>query len=192
MTAIPAPVQAVLDLFAGELQGVRFADVDGARLKELAQGAEAAASELAARQAALDTAKEALAEAQEALLQQVQRAVAYARVYAENDPALAERIGAIALPRPGKPTRTKASAARSISAGTSLKGSAEAASEQDASARDEQGSAAPAKKPRKASVEADSGDDTVAASAEAEDVPVPAERRGKRKGARSVEIDTSS
>jgi hypothetical protein len=100
MQAIPAPVQAVIDLFADDLADVRFPDVDGAVLGRLASEVEAASSALAAAQAALDQAREALHQRQDALLHGAQRAVAYARVFAESNEALAARLGAIHLSRP--------------------------------------------------------------------------------------------
>ncbi len=102
MTAIAAPIRAVLDLFQSSLADVRFADLDAARLQSLASEVEAAAVELNTRQAALDAARATLTERQESLALQVQRAVAYARVYAENDAALSEQLNAIALPRAAK------------------------------------------------------------------------------------------
>jgi hypothetical protein len=97
-TTHPA-VQALLDLFATSLADVRFADVDGPSLARCAAEVEAAAqAELVAR-LALDAANAALQEKQEALMQRAQRALAYARVYAESDPALAASLEAIGLPR---------------------------------------------------------------------------------------------
>jgi hypothetical protein len=102
MDAIPTPIQAILDLFNTALSDVRFADLDAKTLARLASEVRAAAEVTLSAQAALASARDALQERQEALLQQVQRAVAYARVYAETDEALAERIDAIALPRPAR------------------------------------------------------------------------------------------
>lgn len=110
MTAVAAPIRAVIDLFDAALADVRFADLDGARLKALATEVESAAESVAAQQAALDGSRAALAERQEALLAQAQRALAYARVYAESDPELSERLNAIALPRAPKAPKAKASA----------------------------------------------------------------------------------
>jgi len=110
MTAVAAPVRAVIELFDDTLAEVRFADLDGARLKALASEVESTAKAVAAQQAALEAARAALAERQEALLAQAQRALAYARVYAESDPELSERLNAIALPRTPKAPRAKVSA----------------------------------------------------------------------------------
>ena len=99
MSAIPPSIQALLDLFATALADVRFADVDGQSLARSAADVEAAAQAEGVARAALDAAHLALQEKQEALLQQAQRALAYARVYAENDPTLSASLEAVGLPR---------------------------------------------------------------------------------------------
>jgi len=99
MTAISPPIQAVLDLFADPLRDLRFADVDATTLGELAASTEAAAEVVLAAETELARARRALQDRQDALLLQAQRALAYARVYAESDPGLAERLEQVALPR---------------------------------------------------------------------------------------------
>ena len=108
MSAIPSPVRTVLDLFVTDLADVRFGDVDAKTLASLAADVEAAAEAVASAQALLDDARSKLQERQDVLLQQAQRAVAYARVYAEPDAALSARIEAIALPRMTRRSRTEA------------------------------------------------------------------------------------
>jgi len=105
MSAISSPVQTVLDLFTTELADVRFGDVDANVLASLAADVESTAEAVASAQALLDDARSKLQERQDALLQQAQRALAYARVYAEPDAVLSARIDAIALPRPAKRAR---------------------------------------------------------------------------------------
>lgn len=99
MTATHPAVQALLDLFATSLADVRFADVDGPSLARCAAEVEGAAQAEVVARLALDAAQFALQEKQEALLQRAQRALAYARVYAENDPTLAASLDGIGLPR---------------------------------------------------------------------------------------------
>jgi hypothetical protein len=99
MDRIPNPVQSVLDLFTTELADVRFADVDAPTLVRIAADVQTAAEGVAFQQAALDSAQKALREQQTVLLEYVQRALAYARVFAEKDEALSARVEAIALPR---------------------------------------------------------------------------------------------
>jgi multidrug efflux pump subunit AcrA (membrane-fusion protein) len=99
MDTISPPIQSLLELFTTTLADVRFGDVDAQTLARLAADVQAAAAVVASVQSTLDQAREALQERQDALLQQSNRALAYARVFAENDPALSERIAEIALPR---------------------------------------------------------------------------------------------
>ncbi len=97
--ATPTPVQTVLDLFSTDLRDLRFADVDAARLTAAAADLEAAAVATAAAQTALDDARAHQLALQDTLTSLVQRALAYARVYAESNPALASRLDAVSLPR---------------------------------------------------------------------------------------------
>jgi hypothetical protein len=99
MIAMHPAVQALLDLFATSLADVRFADVDWPSLARCAAEVEAAAQAEAVARSALDAANLALQEKQEALLQRAQRALAYARVYAESDTTLTASLEAISLPR---------------------------------------------------------------------------------------------
>ena len=99
MSAIPPPIQTLLDLFTTALADVRFADVDGQTLGRSAAEVETAAESVASAQAALDAAREALQLKQEVLLQRAQCALAYARVYAEGDEALSTRLDGVSLPR---------------------------------------------------------------------------------------------
>jgi len=106
MTSLSAPVQAVLELFKGPLSDVRFADVDAAGLANLATEVEGAAKAVAQQEAQLNELRQTLADRQDALLLLAQRAVAYARVYAEHDEALTAQLANITLPRASKPRKT--------------------------------------------------------------------------------------
>ena len=105
MNTIPGQVQAVLDLFATALIDVRFADLDTAALSRVATDVNSAAERVAAAQAQLDEACALLKERQNALFCQAQRALAYARVYAESDETLSTRLEGISLPRPARRSR---------------------------------------------------------------------------------------
>jgi hypothetical protein len=105
MDAIAPSIQSLLDLFTTALVEVRFADVNAQTLARAVADVEAASEVVTTAQSALDDARQALQERQETLLQHAQRAVAYARVYAESDEALSARLGAIALPRSTRRTR---------------------------------------------------------------------------------------
>lgn len=100
-------VQAVVDLFDTDLSALKFPDVDHAVLREAAERVLAQAETVAAAEQALALAREGLGDAQELLLSKCQRALAYARVYAEEDRELSRKLDAISLPRP----RTKAAPA---------------------------------------------------------------------------------
>jgi hypothetical protein len=100
------PVQTVLELFATTFAELRFADVDSQTLEHLATDVRSAADIVASAELALEAARSALQEKQDALLQHAQRALAYARVYAENDEALGARLEAITLPRATRRPRT--------------------------------------------------------------------------------------
>lgn len=110
MEAIPPPVRSLLDLFATTLADVRFADLDAHTLAHAAADVESAAAAVATAQATLDSARNGLREQQELLIQCAQRAIAYARVYAESDATLAERIESIGLPKPVRAPRRVRSA----------------------------------------------------------------------------------
>jgi hypothetical protein len=101
-----------------------------------------------------------------------QRALAYARVYAEHDEALTEQLARISLPRAAK--ARKASATKP-DGGEAVAQVEPAAAESSASAAEALAVEAPA------DVEADA--DADASSAEA---PAPALRNGKRRVARTL------
>ena len=101
---ISAGAQAVLELFDTELAQLKFPDVDQVVLGEAAARVLVQSEAVAAAEAALHAAREALADAQDALLGKCQRALAYARVYAEEDRALVRKLDGISLAR----TRAKA------------------------------------------------------------------------------------
>lgn len=107
MTVVPAPIQTLLELFTTTLAEVRFADLDGQTLARCAAEVETAAVAVATAQRVLDAAREALQDKQEVLLQRAQRALAYARVYAESDEALSRQLDAVSLPRPARRPRAE-------------------------------------------------------------------------------------
>jgi hypothetical protein len=105
MDAIAPAIQAALKLFETSFAEVRFADIDCSTLARAAAAVEEVAAAVVAAQASLDSVRRALEERQDELLDQVHRAMAYARVYADNDRALTEALGAIGLPRSPRRTR---------------------------------------------------------------------------------------
>jgi hypothetical protein len=96
---ISPAVRAVLDLFAGELAAVKFPDLDAGILRAAAEAATLRAEQLSQAEAALDQARAQLGEAQEALLLKAHRALAYAKVFAEENAALASQLESLTLPR---------------------------------------------------------------------------------------------
>ena len=99
--SIPAAMNTLLELFATELADVRFGDLDRAALDQAADAVRAAATDLAEANAAAEAARAALEAARETLLHKGQRALAYARIYAEANPPLADRLQVITITRPG-------------------------------------------------------------------------------------------
>ena len=98
---ISPAMRALLEVFSTDLAEVKFPDVDTEVLEEGAGRVRAQAEAVARAQAALEAARQALADSQDALLQKVQRALAYARVFSEEDADLSQRLEAIHLPKRG-------------------------------------------------------------------------------------------
>lgn len=95
---IAAPLQKVLSLFTeGPLAGVAFPDVDASSLTDLAEAVHAEAQKVTAAEAAVTEARAALAERQVALRTKAQRALAYARIYADGAPELRPLLDEIDL-----------------------------------------------------------------------------------------------
>jgi hypothetical protein len=120
MSSLSPSVQAVVQLFEGPLAGVRFADIEGSSLGRLATEVEEAARQVQAHEAQLGELRQLLAQRQEALLTLAQRALSYARVYAEGDDSLSAELARIALPRPTKPRKKDAAPESSASASSQL------------------------------------------------------------------------
>jgi hypothetical protein len=103
---ISTAVQEVVDLFTSELAELRFGELEGSVLARAADEVKAVAAEVVAAEMALDSVRARLADKQEVLTQKAQRALAYARVFAEGQPELASRIEQIAIPRtPRRPAK---------------------------------------------------------------------------------------
>lgn len=98
-TLIPAPAQLVIDFFDNELADVKFADMDRGVLQEALEQMHVLAEEQARAEAALRAAQDALQAGLDGLLGKCQRALSYARIYAEDDADLSRRLEAIVIPR---------------------------------------------------------------------------------------------
>jgi hypothetical protein len=100
--SIPSTAQGLLELFQAELRGVTFPGADGPALQGAAQALADAEAAVEHAQTALDIARAARAGADDALRTLTQRALSYAKVYAEDLPELAAKLEALAPPRPGR------------------------------------------------------------------------------------------
>jgi hypothetical protein len=112
---LPAPLQSIVDLFATEFAEVHFADIDATTLARLTREVQTANETVIAAQSVLDGARTTLQEKRDTLLQHAHRALAYARVYAENDEALSARLEAITLPG-SRPASSKRAPSRQTDA----------------------------------------------------------------------------
>ena len=131
MTTLSPAVLSILELFKGPLSSVRFADVDAEGLAALAADVERAALAVADQEAKLAELRQGLAARQEALLVLAQRALAYARVYAENNDELLEELNGISLPRVAKARKPNAMKSTSaVSASSVVEASVEASAEE--------------------------------------------------------------
>src|ERR1041384_8285717 len=94
-SSLPPAIPSVLELFKGPLASLRFAEIDAAGLASLAAEVESADAEVSAQEAKLAELRQELAVRQDALLALAQRALAYARVYAESNDELLESLNRI-------------------------------------------------------------------------------------------------
>lgn len=95
-SAVLAPfARDVLELYANELSDVRFPDLDLASLRAAASEVLACQEEVDRLEAELRDAHECMAGRNAALHARAERAFAYARIYAEGNPELDERVAAI-------------------------------------------------------------------------------------------------
>ncbi len=98
-SAVPPSLQAVLELFENDLAHLKFPDLDRAVLAACAERVEAQAAALRQAEAALLATREALQDSLDALQHKCQRALAYARIYAEDDVELLGRLDAVEIVR---------------------------------------------------------------------------------------------
>jgi hypothetical protein len=106
---VPGELAAVVKLFEASLPDVTFPDVDAKRLRGLATEVQRTTSEVERAREALAAAERAATEATEALRAAAHRGLAYARVFADADPArqslraALDEIHAATTPAAGKP-----------------------------------------------------------------------------------------
>jgi hypothetical protein len=93
--AVPADLRAILDLFTSELREIAFPGVDAAVLRHHADEVRARARDVDRARQVLDAARADLEERTRALAGIAERALAYARIYAADQPALAARLASL-------------------------------------------------------------------------------------------------
>lgn len=96
---VAAPLRDVAALFASELNGVRFPDLDAKVLNGAIVDVEAATAEVARLEAAVNEARKKLDEAHDTLVGKAARGLAYARIFADGNADLLTRLDGITLPR---------------------------------------------------------------------------------------------
>ena len=95
--SITAPIQEVLALFQGPLKEVSFPGVSLEAFELTFRKVEEQAREVEKAQAALEAARSALQGVHQEVIQQAQRALAYAKVYAEGNEELLAKLDGIQL-----------------------------------------------------------------------------------------------
>ncbi|MDI1475261.1 hypothetical protein [Polyangium sp. y55x31] len=93
---IPPSVQALMDLFASELSHVSFPGVDRAILEQVVTEVRTHTEAVAKAEAALEAARAALRDSEETLSSKTTKALAYARVYAEDHPDIRSKVDSVA------------------------------------------------------------------------------------------------
>ncbi len=106
---VPAAVRSLQRIFAEELAGVGFPDVSADSLTAEIERVRERAVAVAQARATLEGARAALDDAQQRLVNHAERGLAYARVFAEGNDALAEILASLSLtpavPAPPKKRR---------------------------------------------------------------------------------------
>lgn len=100
--ALPIEALQVIELFQAQQDALRFPDVDADSLARSADSARVAAQAVADAEKALLSAQNKHREATDRLMRDAKRGLAYARIYAEDDPELMEEISELSLARPRK------------------------------------------------------------------------------------------
>ncbi|MDD9945157.1 MAG: hypothetical protein OXU20_29210 [Myxococcales bacterium] len=94
---MPAAAREILELYKERSEQLRFPDLDTETLADAAGALRDARGQVASAREALERARASEQRQEEVLLAMSRRAFAYARVYAQTDPELADRLGAFAL-----------------------------------------------------------------------------------------------
>lgn len=105
--SLPVLVREILSVFEHDLTDVSFGDIDAGRLLSLADRVRVAGEEVESVRAQLDRAREAHDATLADLVALSEKALAYARIYAESEPELAPRLEALAPAPPQKKRRRR-------------------------------------------------------------------------------------
>jgi hypothetical protein len=103
---ISPSILELLAVFKTDLSSVSFPDVNLEVLDNLEQKVKSGAKELQDALNRADSMREALEAAQNELLSKAQRAMAYAKVFAEGNEALLEKLSGISLGKTRSPKKT--------------------------------------------------------------------------------------
>ena len=95
--SIPAPVQELMTIFKDHLASVAFPDVSLEVLASMAEKVSCNAREVQEALTRAESAQEALEASRSELQQKAMRAIAYARVFAEGNAALTEKLAALSF-----------------------------------------------------------------------------------------------
>lgn len=106
---IAEPVKEVIALFNAELTSVSFPELNAEILNTFVEQVKNKALELQELQAKVLNAKESLEASQNELIQKATRALAYAKVYAEDKEQLLKKLSAINLTAKSSTARKKSS-----------------------------------------------------------------------------------
>jgi hypothetical protein len=136
---IAEPIRELLTVFKDHLSTVSFPEVSYAIIEEFAEKVTSAAAKLEESRKQVEVAEEAFGLSTEELLQKCSKALAYAKVYAEGNDELLERLSTIQFGKTAKAAkRTVASESpkavsqpRQKKASTAAEKSEESAVEQD-------------------------------------------------------------
>ena len=108
---MPEPIATLLDVYGAHAEALRFPEIDHETLHAQAERLREAAAEVDRCERALAAARQGLHEHQQALIARAERGLAYARIFAQDDPELLERLAAVELRErraPGKKAGKKA------------------------------------------------------------------------------------
>jgi len=112
--SLPLVAREVLRVFEDELSGVRFGEIDAGRLAEVAARVITIEGEVETARERLDAAKRVHEHELGELTALANKALAYARIHAEGDAALSERLAKLAAPEaPPRKRRRRKKAAES-------------------------------------------------------------------------------